>query len=149
MILSSFNSKPSADNTSNHARRAAAAHRLYYTATPPPCRPRATAVCSARIAQQLTPTSTPASGSRSSSCSNSQATSRISSNSRRPAISSRNSGAPRRIAPVMVEGHQCHRVGHAHRRLLLGKAFEATSPNGRFVEGEKQHVVCSRRVHAS
>ncbi|KAF6253547.1 hypothetical protein COO60DRAFT_1643042 [Scenedesmus sp. NREL 46B-D3] len=35
----------------------------------------------------------------------------------------------------MVEGHQCHRVGHAHRRLLLGKAFEAASPNGRFAEG--------------
>ncbi|WIA28170.1 hypothetical protein OEZ86_010738 [Tetradesmus obliquus] len=35
----------------------------------------------------------------------------------------------------MVEGHQCHRVGAAHRRLLIGKAFEATSPNGRFVEG--------------
>lgn len=35
----------------------------------------------------------------------------------------------------MVEGHQCHRVGHFHRRKLLGKIFQAHSPNGRFVEG--------------
>eukprot|EP00775_Hariotina_reticulata_P002486 gene2486-2789_t len=35
----------------------------------------------------------------------------------------------------MVEGHQCHRVGYAHRLLLLGKKFIATSPNGRFTEG--------------
>lgn len=44
--------------------------------------------------------------------------------------------APRRVVPVMVEGHQCHRVGHAHGRLLLGKRFIATSPNGRFAEGQ-------------
>lgn len=55
----------------------------------------------------------------------------------KPRVSSRRpaAAAPRRIAPVMVEGHQCHRVGHAHRRLLLGKRFIATSPNGRFAEG--------------
>jgi hypothetical protein len=35
----------------------------------------------------------------------------------------------------MVEGHQCHRVGHAHRKQLLGKRFKATSPNGRFADG--------------
>eukprot|EP00890_Picochlorum_soloecismus_P004363 jgi/Picsp_1/4928/NSC_02292-R1_formamidopyrimidine-dna glycosylase len=35
----------------------------------------------------------------------------------------------------MVEGHQCHRVGHFHRKKLLGLAFEASSPNGRFCEG--------------
>lgn len=44
---------------------------------------------------------------------------------------------PRRLVITMVEGHQCHRVGHAHRRLLLGKRFLATSPNGRFAEGEQ------------
>ncbi|PNH01897.1 hypothetical protein TSOC_012173 [Tetrabaena socialis] len=35
----------------------------------------------------------------------------------------------------MVEGHQCHRVAAAHRKLLLGRAFQARSPNGRFREG--------------
>ncbi|GAB4813748.1 hypothetical protein N2152v2_000794 [Parachlorella kessleri] len=35
----------------------------------------------------------------------------------------------------MVEGHQCHRVAAHHRKLLLGKAFAATSPNYRFIEG--------------
>lgn len=35
----------------------------------------------------------------------------------------------------MVEGHQCHRVAAAHRKLLVGHAFKATSPNGRFSEG--------------
>lgn len=35
----------------------------------------------------------------------------------------------------MVEGHQCHRVGHFHRQKLLGKRFVCTSPNGRFTEG--------------
>ncbi|GLC40886.1 bubble DNA binding [Pleodorina starrii] len=35
----------------------------------------------------------------------------------------------------MVEGHQCHRVAAAHRRLLVGRAFIARSPNGRFKEG--------------
>ena len=35
----------------------------------------------------------------------------------------------------MVEGHQCHRVAAAHRKLLVGHAFKATSPNGRFCEG--------------
>ena len=37
--------------------------------------------------------------------------------------------------PLQVEGHQCHRVAHAHRKLMLGRKFEATSPNQRFVEG--------------
>lgn len=35
----------------------------------------------------------------------------------------------------MVEGHQCHRLAHAHRSQLQGRAFEATSPNGRFAAG--------------
>lgn len=67
-----------------------------------------------------------------SSSSNSRRRTRVLHRSR---SSSSSSSAPRRIVPVMVEGHQCHRVGHAHRRLLLGKAFTATSPNGRFAEG--------------
>jgi len=37
----------------------------------------------------------------------------------------------------MVEGHGVHRVVAQHRRRLLGKSFQATSPNGRFVEGAK------------
>jgi len=37
----------------------------------------------------------------------------------------------------MVEGHQCHRVAHHHRNVLLGKKFQASSPNGRFVAGAK------------
>uniref|UniRef100_A0A1D1ZV89 DNA-(apurinic or apyrimidinic site) lyase n=1 Tax=Auxenochlorella protothecoides TaxID=3075 RepID=A0A1D1ZV89_AUXPR len=52
------------------------------------------------------------------------------------------SGCPRptyrglRSTPVvMVEGHQCHRVAHAHRRQLLGRRFKASSPNGRFTDG--------------
>ena len=40
----------------------------------------------------------------------------------------------------MVEGHQCHRVAHAHRGLLMGHRFKAHSPNKRFVEG--QPCVC-------
>lgn len=36
---------------------------------------------------------------------------------------------------TMVEGHQCHRIAHAHRQKLLGKKFTATSPNQRFVDG--------------
>eukprot|EP01025_Chloroclados_australasicus_P056204 TRINITY_DN6911_c1_g1_i1.p1 TRINITY_DN6911_c1_g1~~TRINITY_DN6911_c1_g1_i1.p1 ORF type:complete len:456 (-),score=49.16 TRINITY_DN6911_c1_g1_i1:707-2074(-) len=35
----------------------------------------------------------------------------------------------------MVEGHQCHRLAYAHKKLLLGHAFKATSPNKRFEEG--------------
>ena len=35
----------------------------------------------------------------------------------------------------MVEGHQCHRVAAAHRKLLVGKVFSASSPNSRFVGG--------------
>ena len=37
----------------------------------------------------------------------------------------------------MVEGHGVHRVAQRHRRLLLGKVFKATSPNGRFAQGAK------------
>jgi len=45
-----------------------------------------------------------------------------------------------RLIPVrMVEGHGCHRVAHAHRKLLLGKRFVATSPNKRFTEGQRRH----------
>jgi formamidopyrimidine-DNA glycosylase len=35
----------------------------------------------------------------------------------------------------MVEGHQCHRVAAAHRKMLLNRCFTATSPNGRFSAG--------------
>jgi formamidopyrimidine-DNA glycosylase len=35
----------------------------------------------------------------------------------------------------MVEGHQVHRVCHAHRKLLVGHKFLASSPNGRFTDG--------------
>ena len=37
----------------------------------------------------------------------------------------------------MVEGPQCHRVAHTHRKVLQGHAFKATSPNGRFTQGER------------
>ena len=37
----------------------------------------------------------------------------------------------------MVEGHGVHRVAERHKRLLLGKVFKATSPNGKFKEGAK------------
>ena len=45
------------------------------------------------------------------------------------------SAALRLLQIRMVEGHQCHRVAHAHRKALLGKTFKATSPNGRFADG--------------
>eukprot|EP00965_Chrysotila_dentata_P143847 4752521-Pleurochrysis_carterae.AAC.2 len=35
----------------------------------------------------------------------------------------------------MVEGHSVHRVAAAHRTRLVGKAFQASSPNGRFAAG--------------
>ncbi|GAQ78620.1 putative DNA glycosylase [Klebsormidium nitens] len=35
----------------------------------------------------------------------------------------------------MVEGPGVHRVAIAHKKALLGKKFEASSPNGRFAEG--------------
>jgi endonuclease VIII len=35
----------------------------------------------------------------------------------------------------MVEGHSVHRVAARHRQWLVGKRFEATSPNGRFTTG--------------
>jgi formamidopyrimidine-DNA glycosylase len=35
----------------------------------------------------------------------------------------------------MVEGHSVHRVAAFHRQRLVGKAFAATSPNGRFTAG--------------
>jgi len=38
---------------------------------------------------------------------------------------------------LQVEGHQCHRVAHAHRKLMLKKKFVAVSPNKRFSEGER------------
>ncbi|QDZ23462.1 endonuclease 8 [Chloropicon primus] len=37
----------------------------------------------------------------------------------------------------MVEGHGVHRVAHRHRKILLGKVFQANSPNGRFALGAK------------
>ena len=41
----------------------------------------------------------------------------------------------RRTNLVMVEGHSVHRVASMHRKRLVGKAFTAWSPNGRFTEG--------------
>eukprot|EP01023_Acetabularia_acetabulum_P068810 TRINITY_DN9824_c0_g1_i3.p1 TRINITY_DN9824_c0_g1~~TRINITY_DN9824_c0_g1_i3.p1 ORF type:complete len:606 (-),score=115.20 TRINITY_DN9824_c0_g1_i3:652-2469(-) len=35
----------------------------------------------------------------------------------------------------MVEGHQCHRLAFAHRKILVGNSFQASSPNNRFTEG--------------
>lgn len=35
----------------------------------------------------------------------------------------------------MVEGHSVHRVAAAHTQRLVGKAFVASSPNGRCVDG--------------
>jgi len=42
-----------------------------------------------------------------------------------------------RSVPVLVNVSRPlpHRVAAAHRRLLVGKAFDASSPNGRFIEG--------------
>ncbi|CAL5225951.1 g8750 [Coccomyxa viridis] len=50
----------------------------------------------------------------------------------------------------MVEGHQCHRVGHAHRKQLMGQRFIAQSPNGRFTEGAQainQQLLTRIEVH--
>ena len=35
----------------------------------------------------------------------------------------------------MVEGHQVHRTAASHRKLLVGKRFQASSPNGRLSAG--------------
>ena len=35
----------------------------------------------------------------------------------------------------MVEGHSVHRIATQHTRRLVGSAYRATSPNGRFAEG--------------
>lgn len=35
----------------------------------------------------------------------------------------------------MVEGHQVHRTAASHRKLLVGKRFQASSPNGRLSDG--------------
>ena len=37
----------------------------------------------------------------------------------------------------MVEGHSVHRLAVSHTKRLVGKAFKATSPNGRFAEGAR------------
>ena len=37
----------------------------------------------------------------------------------------------------MVEGHSVHRVASLHRKRLIGKQFQAWSPNGRFKDGAK------------
>jgi formamidopyrimidine-DNA glycosylase len=50
----------------------------------------------------------------------------------------------------MVEGHQCHRVAVAHRKLLVGKVFSATSPNARFTVGAgaiSGHPLAKIEVH--
>ena len=38
----------------------------------------------------------------------------------------------------MVEGHSVHRIAAQHRARLVGKAFSARSPNGRFTEGARR-----------
>eukprot|EP00808_Paulinella_micropora_P007578 g62187.t1 len=38
-------------------------------------------------------------------------------------------------AASMVEGHSVHRVAHQHKEKMVGKAYAATSPNGRFADG--------------
>jgi hypothetical protein len=46
--------------------------------------------------------------------------------------------------------HQCHRVAAAHRRLLVGRSFQARSPNGRFADGAAaihQRVLSRIEVH--
>lgn len=35
----------------------------------------------------------------------------------------------------MVEGHSCHRLAFQHRKRLVGRRFQASSPNGRFSDG--------------
>ena len=42
---------------------------------------------------------------------------------------------PRSRVAGQVEGHGTHRVAAQHRKELVGKAFVADSPNGRFVDG--------------
>jgi formamidopyrimidine-DNA glycosylase len=37
----------------------------------------------------------------------------------------------------MVEGHSVHRLAAAHTARLVGRAFKATSPNGRFTDGAR------------
>ena len=44
--------------------------------------------------------------------------------------------------PTMVEGHQCARVIAWHRKKLVGKVFQATSPNGRCAEGATRISGC-------
>jgi formamidopyrimidine-DNA glycosylase len=38
----------------------------------------------------------------------------------------------------MVEGHSVHRIAVSHARKLVGKRVQASSPNGRFVDGARQ-----------
>jgi hypothetical protein len=130
MILGSVHLQLSAysNNTNTHKAATPALHR---SLTPHYARPAAATVRPVRSAQQPTAQLVSA-----RSCSNCPTCYRRRT-CRSSSSSSSSGGAPRRIVPVMVEGHQCHRVGHAHRRLLLGKVFDATSPNGRFVEGEQ------------
>jgi len=37
----------------------------------------------------------------------------------------------------MVEGHGIHRVANSHRKVLIGKIFNAISPNKKFTEGAR------------
>ncbi len=52
-----------------------------------------------------------------------------------PSTALQSTGSYRRSNLVMVEGHSVHRVASMHRKRLVGKAFTAWSPNGRFTEG--------------
>jgi hypothetical protein len=45
--------------------------------------------------------------------------------------------APSLRTATMVEGHSVHRIAAAYRSRLVGRAYKAMSPNGRFGDGAK------------
>lgn len=63
-----------------------------------------------------------------------------------PSIRAASCRSRRKLIITMVEGHGCHRVAHAHRRLLIGHTFETSSPNGRFTDGE--HYAHAQSIYA-
>jgi hypothetical protein len=48
--------------------------------------------------------------------------------------------------PVMVEGHSVHRVAYSHSKVLVGKRFTASSPNGRFSDGAR--AIDGKKFHS-
>ncbi len=46
----------------------------------------------------------------------------------------------------MVEGHSVHRVAYSHSKVLVGKRFTASSPNGRFSDGAK--AIDGKKFHS-